>query len=157
MAEALTNPPASMRKRLIRPVLASLALALILGVGGFYAGLNYLPGLGGYGSMATGGPSAHLAFVPIPQLLVTLPPGATIRHLRLTAELEVEKSHAAGVQRMMPRILDMLNGYLRAVAVSELENPAALIRIRAHLLRRVQIITGEGSVRDFLVTEFVLN
>ena len=57
----------------------------------------------------------------------------------------------------MPRILDMLNGYLRAVAVNELERPAALVRIRSHLLRRVQIITGEGRIRDFLITEFVLN
>jgi len=31
------------------------------------------------------------------------------------------------------------------------------VRIRAHLLRRIQIVTGEGRVRDLLVTEFVLN
>ena len=161
MAEALTPPPASTRKRLFLPVLASLTLAIILGAGGFYAGLNNLIspllGSGGYGHQSTGSLSDQITFVPIPQLLVTLTPGATIRHLRLTAELEVEKTYAAEVQRVMPRILDMLNGYLRAVAVNELERPAALVRIRSHLLRRVQIITGEGRIRDFLVTEFVLN
>ena len=156
MAEALTNLPANTRKRPILPVLASLAMAVILGAAGFYAGMNNLLAPGSY-SRAAGGLSDQVAFVPIPQLLVTLPPGATTRHLRLTAELEVEKPYAAEIERIMPRILDMLNGYLRAVAVKELENPAALVRIRAHLLRRVQIITGEGRIRDFLITEFVLN
>lgn len=51
----------------------------------------------------------------------------------------------------------MLNGYLRAIAVSEIEDPAGLVRLRAQLLRRIQIVTGEGRVRDLLVTEFVLN
>jgi flagellar protein FliL len=57
----------------------------------------------------------------------------------------------------MPRIVDVLNGYLRAVEVREFEDPAALVRLRAQMLRRVQIVTGEGRVRDLLVTEFVLN
>ena len=58
---------------------------------------------------------------------------------------------------LLPRILDVLNGYLRAIAVSEIESPAGLVRLRAQLLRRIQIVTGEGRVRDLLVTEFVLN
>ena len=57
----------------------------------------------------------------------------------------------------MPRVLDVLNSYLRAVEVSDLEDPSALVRLRAQMLRRVQIVTGEGRVRDLLVTEFVLN
>ena len=54
-------------------------------------------------------------------------------------------------------ILDVLNGYLRAVEMRELEDPSALVRLRAQMLRRVQIVTGEGRVRDLLVTEFVIN
>ena len=44
-----------------------------------------------------------------------------------------------------------------SVALAELEDPAALVRLRAQILRRLQIVTGEGRVRDLLVTEFVLN
>lgn len=51
----------------------------------------------------------------------------------------------------------MLNGYLRAVETSELEQRAALVRMRAQMLRRVQVVTGEGRVRDLLIMEFVLN
>ena len=57
----------------------------------------------------------------------------------------------------MPRILDVLNTYLRAVEVRDLEQPASLARLRAQMLRRVQVVTGEGRVRDLLITEFVLN
>ena len=32
-----------------------------------------------------------------------------------------------------------------------------LVRLRAQMLRRVQMVTGEGRVRDLLITEFVLN
>ena len=66
-------------------------------------------------------------------------------------------SSAAAVQAEMPRIVDALNTYLRAVEVRDLEDPAALTRLRAQMLRRVQIVTGAGEVRDLLVTEFVLN
>ncbi len=53
--------------------------------------------------------------------------------------------------------MDVLNGYLRAVDVPALEDPSSLIRLRAQMLRRVQIVTGEGRVRDLLIIEFVLN
>jgi len=75
----------------------------------------------------------------------------------MSAQLEVGPAFSGEVTHLMPRILDILNGYLRAIEVAELENPAALVRIRAQLLRRIQIVTGEGRVRDLLITEFVLN
>ena len=50
----------------------------------------------------------------------------------------------------MPRILDVLNSYLRAVELADLEDPSAMVRLRAQMLRRVQIVTGEGRVRDLL-------
>ena len=52
---------------------------------------------------------------------------------------------------LMPRIQDVLNSYLRAVEVRQLEDPSALLRLRAQMLRRVQIVTGEGRVRDLLI------
>ena len=56
----------------------------------------------------------------------------------------------------MPRVLDVLNTYLRAVEVRDLEEPSSLVKLRAQMLRRVQVVTGEGKVRDLLITEFVL-
>ena len=91
------------------------------------------------------------------QMVLSLGAAAEGRYLRFTAQLEVPSAHADEVTLLKPRILDVLNGYLRAVDPAELEDPAALVRLRAQMLRRIQIVTGEGRVRDLLVTEFVLN
>jgi flagellar FliL protein len=45
---------------------------------------------------------------------------------------------------------------MRAVEPVRFEEPGALMRIRSQLLRRIQIVTGEGRVRDLLVTEFIM-
>ena len=58
---------------------------------------------------------------------------------------------------LAPRILDVLNSYLRAIETASIEDPQAMARLRAQMLRRIQIVTGEGRVRDLLITEFVLN
>ena len=99
----------------------------------------------------------EVAFVPMDPIMISLPPGANARLLRFTGQLEVAPAHAAEVTALMPRIIDVLNTYLRAVDVRDLEDPAAAIRLRAQMLRRVQVVTGEGRVRDLLVTEFVMN
>lgn len=156
--QADDQPPARKSKL---PLLLGLVLALLLGGGGFFAA---------YSGMLFGTPSAEevaeepeiaplpdIAFVPIAPMVISLGQGGSARHLRFTAQVEVTKSHESEVTLLMPRILDVLNGYLRAVDVRDLEDPTALIRLRAQMLRRVQIVAGEGRVRDFLVTEFVLN
>jgi flagellar FliL protein len=57
----------------------------------------------------------------------------------------------------MPRIVDVTNTYLRALKLADLEDSQALIRLRAQLLRRMQVVTGEGRINDLLIMEFVLN
>ena len=139
--------------------------ALALGGGGFYAvhsglldptRLSGLLGGGGHGD----GPVSVLgdvAFIAMDPIMISLPPGSSARHLRFAGQLEVTPGHAAEVAGLMPRVLDVLNTYLRAVEVRDLEDPAALARLRAQMLRRIQVVTGEGRVRDLLVAEFVLN
>ncbi|MCE6960942.1 flagellar basal body-associated FliL family protein [Cereibacter sphaeroides] len=150
------------RKRSKLPLVLGLVLALALGAGGFYAtwsGLILAPPAEGADHAAEPEPAAlpDLAFVPIEPIVISLGRGSSMSHLRFTAQLEVSKTAAPEVTLLLPRILDVLNGYLRAVEVSRLEDPAALVELRAQMLRRIQIVTGEGRVRDLLVTEFVLN
>jgi flagellar FliL protein len=142
-----------------------LVLALVLGGVGFYAAYA---GLLPFGS--DNGESAPedepdtddeamrpVAFVAIDPIVVSLGAPGQGRHLRFRAQLEVVPGREADVAALMPRVLDVLNGYLRAVPASELEAPAALVRLRAQMLRRLQLVAGEGRIRDLLVTEFVLN
>lgn len=147
--------PPPRRRRL--PMLIALALAPLAAGGAFYAvwsGLVPLPGLSPAGEVEA---LPTVAYVPVEPILVSLPAGPRTRYLRFAAQIEVDRSRAAEVQAIMPRILDVLNGYLRALDVAEIEDPAALLRLRAQMLRRIRMVAGEGRVRDLLVTEFVVN
>jgi flagellar protein FliL len=159
MSQAEEGAEAPPRKKSKLPLLLGVVLALVLGGGGFYATYAGLI-LGAETEMAhEEGPDAlpDIAFVPIDPVIVSLGEAAESRHLKFTAQLEVETAHAAEVTLLVPRILDVLNSYLSAVDPAALEGQSAIVRIRAQLLRRVQIVVGEGRVRDLLVTEFVLN
>ncbi|WP_243628182.1 flagellar basal body-associated protein FliL [Rhodovulum sp. BSW8] len=164
MAEA--EEPAKSSKK---PLIIGVALALILGGGAFFALYSGMilggdtgadAGHGGGGKEgAHGAESAPLdvAFVPIEQMIISLGPDAQSRHLRFEAQLEVGPAYQQEVTLLMPRVLDVLNSYLRAVDMAELEDPTTLITLRAQMLRRVQLVTGDDRVRDLLITEFVLN
>ena len=95
-------------------------------------------------------------FVPVDPMVISLGSSAA-RHLRFQAQLEVGAPHEAEVTKLMPRVVDVLNSYLRALEPEDLEASSALIRLRAQMLRRVQIVTGGDRVRDLLIMEFVLN
>jgi flagellar FliL protein len=145
------------------PLLIGLVLALALGGGGFYAvsaGLILAPAdahAEADADMAMDSPLPDVAFIPIQPLIINLGRDGANTHLRFQAQLEVPKASAAEVEAVLPRVVDVLNSYLRAVGPAELENPAALVRLRAQMLRRVQVVTGGGRVRDLLIMEFVLN
>jgi flagellar protein FliL len=159
MADTVAPAPAAPRRASRLPLIVGLVLALICGGAGFY--VTYSGLIGGAAHSQEAGtevePLGDLAFVPIEPVIVSLGAGGEGKHLRFRAQLEVNAPHSAEVTLLLPRILDVLNGYLRAVDPKELQDPAALLRIRAQLLRRIQMVTGEGRVRDLLVSEFVMN
>lgn len=102
-------------------------------------------------------PLPEIAYVPVEPIVVTLLKGSNVQHLRFRAQLEVVEKYKQDVEKVLPRVTDVLNGYLRALEVRDLEDPLALTRLRAQMLRRIQIVTGKGRVRDLLIMDFVLN
>lgn len=147
-------------KRSKKPLLIGLVLALLLGGGGFYVTSSGLILGGGKAEIEEEhgpGPLTDIAFVPLETIVVSLGPDSGSEHLRFTAQLEVADTAAADVATLSPRILDVINSYLRAIDTASIEDPHAMARLRAQMLRRIQIVTGEGRVRDLLITEFVLN
>jgi len=149
---------------MLMPLLIGLVLAGVGGVGGFWAVTN-----GPFAASTpddTGADTAaddvtpdpvEVAFVPLETVIISLGPEESGRHLIFTAELEVHPDHMDDVTRLSPRVLDVLNSYLRVISISELSDPTSLGRLRAQMLRRIQVVTGAGRVNDLLVTQFVVN
>jgi flagellar FliL protein len=160
-AEVIDGQTAAKPSR--RGLFLGLALMVVLGGGGFAAvraGLILAPHDGATGSDGTVVEDPELpdiAFVPLEPVVVSLTRDGTGRHLRFAAQLEVGKHDAEEVAHLVPRVVDVLNDYLRAVDPDLLDRPDALIRLRAQILRRIKLVAGEGRVRDLLVSEFVIN
>lgn len=150
------------------PMIIGLVLALVGGGGGFYAVQSGMLGLGvsaDDGQVAKDDGEPHVetkalpdvSFVEVPPVLISLGPGAQAKHLRFRASLEVPTQYRSEVEQILPRIQDVLNSYLRALEVHDIEAQGALVRLRGQMLRRIKLVAGEGRVRDLLVLEFVLN
>jgi flagellar protein FliL len=159
VAAAEATQDSGPKKRSKKPVLIGFVLALLLGGGGFYATWSGLLSGGGDHAQEGAAPASlqGIAFVPLETMVVSLGPDSGSEHLRFTAQVEVVETATVDVTMLKPRILDVLNSYLRAIDTASIEDPQAMARLRAQMLRRVQIVTGEGRVRDLLITEFVLN
>jgi len=147
-------------------LIAGIFLAIAGGAGGFYAvRAGLLPGNPGRGESQAETPTDPPAqgdvstpvFVAMEPMIISLGEDGNARHLKFRADFEVAPEHRQEVEQMMPRIIDVLNGYLRALKPSDLSDPMALTRLRAQMLRRVRIVAGKGRVRDLLIMEFVLN
>ena len=160
MTKADPSAEEAPRKKSKLPLLIGLVGALALGGGGFFATYSGMI-LGGDKTAQTNAepPEAlpDIAFVAVDPITISLGPQSSARHLRFASQLEVSSAYAEEVRLLLPRIADVLNGYLRAVELAHLEDPSSLIRLKAQMLRRIQIVTGEDRVRDLLISEFVLN
>lgn len=163
MTTAADPAPAPGKKSLKLPLLLGLALAVAGGGGGFVA-MRALGAGGGEGAAQAvetvdehAAPPVAVGYVALDPLLVNLPRASGRQFLRFAATLEVDPAHAAEVESLRPRIADVMNSYLRAVEPADFEDQMILAQLRSQLLRRIQVVAGEGRVRDLLVIEFVLD
>lgn len=150
--------PDAPAKRSKLPLVIGLALMALLGGGGFLAARSglILPAAPEADHDAAVASVPEVAFVALDPLILSVE-GMGNRHLRFTAQLEVPIDKEAQVAMLRPRVLDVLNTYLRAVEPGDLTDRLALPRLQAQMLRRVRIVTGETWVNDLLITELVLN
>ncbi|MCM2561911.1 flagellar basal body-associated FliL family protein [Lutimaribacter sp. EGI FJ00015] len=175
MAEATVDEEPKKTSKFM--LILGVVLALVGGGGGFYAvysGLILKPALGDTkdalaaqedGNHATQDsaleiealPLGDSVFVPLDPITISLAPGTGSRHLRFSAQLEVLSDYESDIRALTPRIIDVLNSYLRAVETRDLHDPTVLSRLRAQMLRRVQVVAGNDAVRNLLIMEFVLN
>ena len=163
MAQEDTVPDEGAAKASKFPLILGLALAIAGAGAGFYAAWSGMILGSGEAEHHAGttpedevAPLGDIAFVPVDPMVISVDSRPTARLLRFRAQLEVPSNHAEDVTVLLPRVIDVLNSYLRALDVSDLEDQAALTRLRSQMLRRIQVVTGPGRVNDLLIMEFVL-
>lgn len=150
------------KKKSKLPLLIGLVLALAGGGGGFYATWSGMIMGGDSHAEADHDDVEHAAtlpeisFIAIEPITISMRSNGAPKHLRFRAQLEVEKSAVEEVELLLPRVVDILNGYLRALEVADIEDVSSLSRLRSQMLRRVQMVMGEGRVNDLLIMEFVI-
>lgn len=162
MTDASAESTENIQKPSKLPLILGLVAALIGGGGGFFAAFTGMlfapepPDMANEQTEETGS-LPDVAFIPVDPIIVSMGGGADKQHLQFRAQLEVPTRYKDDVQSLLPRVVDVLNGYLRALEPSDVEAASALIRLRAQMLRRVQIVVGANRVNDVLIMEFVIN
>ena len=157
MTEAVTG-----KRNLLAPLLIGLISAIALGGGAFFAVAegwvlaHKTENTRGASAATVQVPSERPTFVPLDPLLVSIARTEPARQLRFEATLEVAPDAEGDIRALMPRIMDVANTYLRATELSDLRDPASLMRIRSQMLRRIQVITESDGVHDLLVTKFLV-
>ena len=101
-------------------------------------------------------PLSEITFIEMEPMIITLGEEASSRNLRIGITLETAKADQENILFAEPKLRDAFTGYLRALEVSDIEDPNSIIRLRAQLQRRAEVILGNQSVRGVLITDFVI-
>lgn len=148
-------------RRLKRPLLfLALALGLALsggGAGAYFTGsLDRLLGKGpGQGEPVT---TSNVIFYELPELLVNLTPkGTQTSFLKIRVSLELDEgADVAAIGRLLPRIIDNFQVYLRELRADDLHGSAGVYRLKEELLVRVRVAVHPVEVRDVLFKEILV-
>ena len=119
--------------------------------------------------MVTGGGEEHAAeeeeaepvesvYFDLPDMLVNLNTGAgKPSYLKLSVSLELEGETAiAALEKVMPRIIDRFQVYLRELRAEDISGSAGVYRLKEELLARVNQAVEPHEVRDVLFREMLV-
>lgn len=150
------------RKRLL--IVIILAVFLVVGgVAGAYF-LGYMDPLiakltGKERQKAEAGIEAReTVFMDLPELLVNLNTGGRrTSFIKMKVTLEVEKKeYVPVVEKLMPRIIDNFQVYLRELRIEDLKGSIGMYRLREEMLLRVNTAAAPAQVNDVLFKEILI-
>ncbi len=150
------------RKRLL--IVIVLAVFLVVGgVAGAYF-LGYMDPLiakltGKERQLAEAGIQAReTVFMDLPELLVNLNTGGRrTSFIKMKVTLEVEKKeYVPVVEKLMPRIIDNFQVYLRELRIEDLRGSIGMYRLREEMLLRVNTAAAPAQVNDVLFKEILI-
>ena len=150
------------RKRLLIIVIVAVFL-VVGGVAGAYF-LGYLDPLiekltGKEKQAATAAVQGReTVFMDLPELLVNLNTGGRrAAFIKMKVTLEVEKKEFVPViEKLMPRIIDNFQVYLRELKIEDLRGSIGMYRLREEMLIRVNTAAAPAQVNDVLFKEILI-
>jgi len=101
---------------------------------------------------------AGVVFLDLEEMLVNLNTGgskASFMKIRISLELE-RATDIAKVQKVMPRIIDNCQAYLRELRIDDLKGSAGMYRLREEMLIRVSAAAAPTPIRDVLFKEMLI-
>lgn len=103
-------------------------------------------------------PPPEVAFLKIPDMIVNLSSdGGQPRYLRLSIQLELANAvDMAAVEKVMPRVVDQFQTYLRELRVQDLRGSKGMYRLQMELLARVNAAAAPTQVKDVLFQEILI-
>ncbi len=113
------------------------------------------PAEGGHGEKAG---ATGVQFLKIPDMTVNLnSEDGTPRYLRLAVQLEFKNAaDMAAVEKVLPRVVDQFQTYLREIRVRDLRGSAGIYRLQMELLARVNQAAYPVEVQDVLFQEILI-
>jgi flagellar protein FliL len=100
----------------------------------------------------------NVAFFDMPDIVVNIQSAdGTPAYLKLSVALELAAAdEKAGLQVLMPRIVDQFQSYLRELRVDDLHGSAGVLRLKEELLRRINVAAAPYPVKDVLLKEMIV-
>jgi flagellar FliL protein len=97
-------------------------------------------------------------FYEMPDFVVSLNEGdRKSRYMKIRVSLELEdKGSIPAVERLMPRIVDNVQVYLRELRAQDLKGSAGTHRLREELLKRINASVAPLRIDDVLLLEILL-
>jgi flagellar protein FliL len=137
------------------------ALLLFLGIG---AGLYFFvfSASPAQSKLAAAAPTPlvppNVTFFDMPDIVVNIQSAdGTPAYLKLSVALELAAAdEKAGLQVLMPRIVDQFQSYLRELRVDDLHGSAGVLRLKEELLRRINVAAAPYPVKDVLLKEMIV-
>ena len=105
------------------------------------------------------GPQAGIpVYWDLPDMLVNLrTDGPRPQFLKISISLELDRAEdRAAIERVMPRVTDTFQVYLRELRADQLQGSAGLIRLREELLSRINAAVRPARVKDVLFKEMLI-
>ena len=149
-------------KKLVLFVIVAILLLAGGGAGAYYAGLlGMLLGEAGehVGEEVAAEPvDIPSVFFELPEMLVNLnASGRKTNYLKITVSLELQGDDGLEqINRVMPRIVDSFQVYLRELRIEDLSGSAGLQRLREELLLRVNAAAQPVVIKDVLFKEMLV-